>query len=108
MTESDAYPVINNSVYLATAPNNPYSGTQITNQLSGQSPNGNYYATTYAYDVDGRQYQTTDANGNITSNDLLYQTIYPSVAVGQPPSAVSNSYNALGNHPRLGPWLKSA
>ena len=40
---------------------------------------------------------TSTATGStITSNDLLYQTIYPSVAVGQPPSAVSNSYNALG------------
>ena len=73
MTESDAYPVINNNVYLATAPNNPYSGTQITNQLSGQSPNGNYYATTYAYDAMGRQYQTIDANGTIT--DTVYDSL---------------------------------
>ena len=29
MTESDAYPVINNNVYLATAPNNPYSSTRV-------------------------------------------------------------------------------
>ncbi len=52
--------------------------------------------------------RTGQTGGTITSNDLLYQTIYPSVVVGQPPSAVSNSYNVLGNHPRLGPWLMPA
>ena len=65
MTESDSYAIINNNTYLATTPNDPYSGTPITNQLSGLDPNGNYYATTYAYDIDGRQYQTIDANGNV-------------------------------------------
>ncbi len=45
----------------------------ITNQLSGLDPNGNYYATTYAYDVDGRQYQTIDANGTIT--DTVYDNL---------------------------------
>ncbi len=77
--ESDAYATINNSVYLGTSPNDPYSGTQITNQLSGQAPNGNYYATYYGYDADGRQYQVIDANGTIT--DTVYDNLGRAVSV---------------------------
>ena len=73
MVESDAYANITNSVYLATAVNSPYSGAEITNQLSGQAPNGNYYATYYGYDADGRQYQIIDANGTI--KDTVYDSL---------------------------------
>ncbi|MGC8541958.1 MAG: hypothetical protein ACP5QA_15215, partial [Phycisphaerae bacterium] len=64
--ESDQYAVIDNATYLATGQDSSQSGTLITNQLSGQAPNGNYYATRYAYDSEGRMYQTVDANGTIT------------------------------------------
>ena len=77
--ESDAYAVIDNAVYLATAPNDPYSGGKITNQLSGQAPNGNYYATYYGYDADGRQYQIIDANGTIT--DTVYDSLGRAVSI---------------------------
>ena len=65
MVESDAYAEIDNAIYLATAPGSPYSGSQITNQLSGQAPNGNYYPTYHGHDADGRNYQVIDANGTI-------------------------------------------
>ena len=71
--ESDAYANITNAVYLATVVGSPYSGTKITNQLSGQAPNGNYYATYYGYDADGRQYQIINANGTIT--DTVYDSL---------------------------------
>ena len=73
MVESDAYAAIDNATYLATAVNSSYSGAKITNQLSGQTPNGNYYATYYGYDADGRQYQIIDANGTI--NDTVYDSL---------------------------------
>ena len=73
MVESDAYANITDAVYLATATNSPYCGTMITNQLSGKVPNGNYYATYYGYDADGRQYQIIDANGTV--NDTVYDSL---------------------------------
>ena len=77
--ESDSYATITNAVYLATAPGSPYSGGKITNQLSGQAPNGNYYATYYGYDADGRQYQIIDANGTIT--DTVFDSLGRTVSI---------------------------
>ena len=71
--ESDAYAGINNTTYMETAQSSPYSGSKITNQLSGDAPNGNYYVTSYGYDVDGRNYQAINANGTI------YDTVYDSM-----------------------------
>ncbi len=71
--ESDAYANITNATYLATNQDSPYSGTKITNELSGQAPNGNYYATYYGYDADGRQYQIIDANGTV--HDTVYDSL---------------------------------
>lgn len=70
MVESDAYAAIDNATYLSTLPGNPYSGGRITNQLTGQVPNGNYYTTFYAWNLNGWRYQTIDANGTI------YDTVF--------------------------------
>ena len=71
--ESDAYAEIDNTTYLDTATGSPYSGSQITNELSAQAPNGNYYPTYYGYNADGYRYQTIDSNGTI------YDTVYDSM-----------------------------
>ena len=71
--EADSYQSINNATYLATAPGQPYSGSLITNQLSGQAPNGNYYASYMAYDVNGNMYKVVDNNGTI--QDTVYDSL---------------------------------
>jgi RHS repeat-associated protein len=73
LVESDDYAVINNATYLATAVGSPYIGNAITNQLSGQSPNGSYYVTSYGYDADGRNCRVIDANGTIF--DAVYDSM---------------------------------
>ncbi|MEI8194631.1 MAG: RHS repeat-associated core domain-containing protein [Phycisphaerae bacterium] len=67
--ERDAYANINNANYLGTNPNTPYSGSPI-NPSDGT---GSYAATHYGYDLNGRWYQTTNANGTIT--DTVYDTL---------------------------------
>jgi RHS repeat-associated protein len=67
---SDAYASINDTTYLATAPESPYSGSQIPVELSNPSPSGNYYASYYGYDAEGRLYQKIDNTGTI--QDTVY------------------------------------
>ena len=59
-----------------------------TSMTAVDSSTGNQL-TDYVYGV------STATGSNITSNDLLYQTVYPSLT-GQPAGRVSSSYNALG------------
>lgn len=69
LVESDAYASLSDATYLATAPGDPYSGTSI-NRSTGS---GNYAPTLYAYDADGRLYQTIDADGTI--DDVVYDSM---------------------------------
>jgi regulation of enolase protein 1 (concanavalin A-like superfamily) len=60
--EMDAYPSLSTSGYLATAPNSPYSGSEITSS----DPSGNYNATTYGYDGQDNQDKVVSPTGTIT------------------------------------------
>jgi RHS repeat-associated protein len=62
VVESDSYASIDNATYLATVPNNPYSGSLV----DPSTGSGNYYASYQGYDLDGRAYKSVDANGTIT------------------------------------------
>jgi RHS repeat-associated protein len=70
--ETDSYQSVNNTIYLATAPGQGYSGSLITNPTSPDQT-GNYFASYMAYDVDGRMYKVVDNNGTIT--DTLYDSL---------------------------------
>ena len=70
--ETDSYQSVNNTIYLATAPGQGYSGSLISNPTSPDQT-GNYFASYMAYDVDGKMYKVVDNNGTIT--DTVYDSL---------------------------------
>ncbi len=58
--------------------------------MTAEDPSTGNQTTDYVYGV------SAATGSRITSNDLLYQTVYPSLD-GQPAGRVSSSYDATGN-----------
>jgi RHS repeat-associated protein len=98
LVESDAYANIDDSDYLATPQNSPYSGSLVAPGTS----TGNYDATLYAYDSDGQQYQTIDPNGTITDSVFDGEDRLVETWVGTNDSSSGGAFNgtndATGNN----------
>ncbi len=70
--ETDTYQTVDNAIYLATAPGQPYSGSLISNPTA-TNQTGNYYAGTMAYNIDGNVCRVVDNNGTIS--DTVYDSL---------------------------------
>ncbi len=66
-----------------------YDGLGDQTSMTAEDPSTGNQTTTYIYGV------STATGSSITSNDLLYQTVYPPVS-GLPSPVSSSAYNALG------------